>query len=74
MRVVVGPLLWEKLRAGEEYEYVRSALYLGYGIEHIADTARRSRCAFERQSVVETAKSLGITEDDVIVLDKDAVP
>lgn len=64
MAVCLTPSQTKELNLPEDYEYVRSAFYMGLPYMEVMNRVRLDCFAEERKSVIETAKLLGTSDDD----------
>lgn len=67
MKIVLTPFQWNELNADGEYEFVRSAFYLGMNYAYIQDRCKARAHSEERLTVIDTAEQFGIRESDVII-------
>lgn len=63
MTVRLAPSQTKELNLPEDYEYVRSAFYMGLPYMEVMNRVRLDCFAEERKSVIEMAKLLGISDD-----------
>jgi len=69
MLVKLSNSLWNELHMDDPhvYELVKSALYLGYGIESLRRLVRMSHTDTEVTEVLRVAPLMGMTEEDAVV-------
>jgi len=70
MRVLLSGNQAKEPLLPENIELVRCAYYLGYKYTSVYNMVRLPKHARERSSVMETAKLLGISDQDVISIDE----
>lgn len=74
MNIRLGSKTWRYVCADKYPEFVRCAFYLGYGLETIREIAINDFASVERQDVIETARLMGITEQDKIHYEPNVLP
>lgn len=69
MRVILPAYLWDRWSMDDEQSaaIVRSALYLGYGIESVTRVIALDRSGSEVSEMLRVAPLMGMTDDDVVV-------
>lgn len=67
MQVLLTPAQWEELRVEDNELFVTSAFYLALPYTYIAHRVKYKMFDEERQSVIESAQELGLTERDKVI-------